>query len=357
MATPNAQDLYDLGRAQMLVLRPDLQMRPGDISDASVWSAAAMGDVILGYGAGRDKARFLDGAEDQDLDQLANDRWSVTRDAAQKALGTVTFTHASPQSGTIPAGTRVATAPDAAGDFQEFVTDVNLVFAIESSKSVTATAVKAGRGGNVQATRITRILDTLFVAGFTVNNAARFVGGSDEQDDIDYREEVRGINRTRQRAIKAALEAGAKTVPGVFTATAVIDPVTYLVTVYVADADGNSNSAMVAAVDLALDDWAAAGATVTVVGGNLRNESITVTLAVRAGVDTVALRERVREAIVGQVNRLKIGDTLYKSYIAAAARAADPIGIVDVEVNIPALSIVPASNEIIRTATTLVTVN
>jgi uncharacterized phage protein gp47/JayE len=349
MTAPSHDDVYEQGRVTALVKRPDMLLSPGDTADLPSRAGAAMGDLLLGHWAGRIRATFLDGAEEDDLTTLARDHWGVERDAAAPSIGSVTFTHTPGPTGTIPAGTRVASLPDADGAFVTVTTDVDAVFAApDASKTVTVTAIAGGTAGNVAAAQLTRILDTVFDA-FTATNASPLVGGAEEQTDDELREEVRALNQTLRRGTVAALEFGAKQVPQVRVATVVEDGVAGIVSLYVADADGNSNAAMVTAVEAELENWRAAGVAVTVVGGALLNVSIDVSLTVRAGVDVVSLVDRVRQAIVSEVKKqLKHGDILRRSLIAAAARSVDADNITDVVVNTPAADLAPAANQVIR---------
>lgn len=355
MPAPTFQDLFDIGRAQAILKRPDLTVLPGDVSEMEIAAGAAMADRVVGYDAGQVAATFLDGASGDALTELADDHWNIQRQEASQAVGQVTFTASSgPVSGTIPAGTRVRTGPDAAGEFQEFTTDVDLVFAAETTKSVAATAVTGGQDGNVAAAAIDRIADTLFDT-FTVTNAAAFVGGNPEESDEDLRERVREQNKTLRRATKAALEFGARQVSQVATATVVEDLATGIVTVYVSDSEGNSNATMAAAVETELEQWRAAGVNVTVVGATLVTQAIDFSLVVRTGVDATALVDRVRQAIVSAVNRLRIGETFYRSLAQSAGRNVDPEGILQVTINSPVADVAPAADEVIRTTLANVT--
>lgn len=356
MGAPSDQDFYDLGRIEILVRRPSLVIRDADVVDCVLWSGVAMASRLLGYSAGRVRATYLDGAQDADLTVEARDR-GVEREVAVKSIGQVTFTRpGATGAGTIPAGFRVGSVPMSSGKFVTVVTDVNLVFgAAELSKSVACTAAVAGVDGNVQASLLTRLLDTPYDTTFTVTNAARFVGGYDEQSDPDLRDETKADWQTRARGTLAALERGARIVAQVVTSTVVEDTATSLVTLYVADIAGNSNQALLDAVTTELRNWRCGGGPVQVAGGVASLQSISVTLTVRAGVSIAALVARVRTAIAAAVNRLRIGDTLYRSLIADAARAVDRDNIVEVVVNTPAANIAPASpSQVFRTTVDLI---
>lgn len=348
MTAPSHEDIYEMGRVTALVKRPDLMLSPGDAADLAPRAGAAQGDLLVGFWAGRIRATFLDGADGDDLTTLARDHWNVERRAAVQAIGQVTFSHTPGPTGTIPAGFRVATVPLVDGTFVTVTTAADTVFAApDASKTVNVTAALGGTAGNVATGSLTRLLDTPF-SSFTVTNASPLVGGAEAQTDDELRAEVRGLNQALRRGTIGALEFGAKQVPTVRVAT-VVEDLGGVVSLYVADADGNSNAAMVAAVVTEIENWRAAGVVITVVGGALLNVAIDISLAVRTGVDVASLVDRVRQAIVSEVKRqLKHGDTLHRSLIAAAARAVDPDAIVNVVVNTPAADLVPAANQVIR---------
>ena len=358
MAAPSFQDLFDLGRAEWIRRRPDLDIRPGSEVDMLLAAAAAMGDRILGYAAVRFAETYKDIAQGDALTTLARDHWGIERVAATAAIGQVTFTRSTTTSArTISAGTRVATQADQDGAFQTFTTDNDLLLGVGiTSGSVAATCTETGTAGNVAASTITRVLDTLAPDGFAVTNSARFVGGAPEQSDEELRAAIDEYIRTLRRATTAAVQFGAKQVPSVKNATVVEDPVTGLVTLYVADAEGRSNAAMVSAVETEIVNWRAAGACVSVTGGSLTEQAISIALAVRTGVDIPAIAARVRAAIVAAVNQRQIGATLYRALIQAAALDVDRSAIDNVTVLVPAADVVPAASEVIRTSIDLVTV-
>jgi uncharacterized phage protein gp47/JayE len=349
MSAPSHDDLYEQGRVTTLVTRPDLLLSPGDAADLPARAGAAMADLVIGYVAGRVRATFLDGAESDDLATLARDHWNVEKFLAVASIGEVTFTHVAGPVGSIPAGTRVASLPGVDGQFVTVTTDVAAVFgALDASKTVTVTATLGGTAGNVEAAKLTRILDGGLFDTFTVTNAARLVGGAEAETDPELRARVRGLNQTLRRGTMAALEFGAKQVAAVKVAT-VVEDVGGFVTLYVSDADGYSNAAMVTAVQAEIVNWRAAGVTVSVVGGALVTQDIDLTLAVRVGVAVAPLVDRIRQAVASEMKKqLKQGDTLYRDLIRSAARAVDPDAIVNVTVNVPAADVVPAGNQVIR---------
>lgn len=357
---PSQDDLYNDAKAELVVRRPDLTVLDGDISDMVLASIAAVGDRIVGYAADRIKATFVDGAAGEDLTKLADDHWNVERVAAVAAVGTVSFSRASfaAGAGDVNAGSVVATQRDALGVEVRFLTDALVHFGATElgPKSVVVTAADTGTAGNVAAAAINRVVTTLFDSSITVTNAAITVGGAEEESDDDLRDRVRSFSSTLRRGTLAALEYGAKLVTTVKQATAVEDG-TGAVTVYVTDASGASNAAMVADVIAELENWRAAGSLVTVTGGSLYSlNPIEITLSVRTGVDTAAIADDVKAAIAARVARLKIGETCRREIIQQAALNVDPDNIVGCTVVLPAADVVPTATQLIRTSTSYITV-
>lgn len=378
MAAPTFQELYDLGRAEALARRPSMAFKPGDVSDMVLGGAAAIGDRLVGYAAERFKATYVDGARQADLTTLADDHWSIQRQDAAQSAGTVRFTR-SLSAGvlSIATGTVVATSRDALGNEIRFVTTAPLSWAnLETgSKSAAAQAEDGGVAGNVAAAAITRLVTTLTEGGVTVTNLAAFTGGAAEESDDELRARIRAFPATIRRATIPALEYGAMQVAGVKRATAVED-VTGLVTVYVTDAEGAStgsplvvdagiadDGSMTAKVAIELQNWRAAGAVVSVVGGVLLEVDMVITLTVRAGVDIAAIQTKAQEAAEARAALLQIGETIYRSAIQAAVRNVDPVNILEVGLTMrtgadpytDVFGIAPDTNEIIRAGSVTVT--
>ncbi len=361
MPAPTWQDLYNTGKAEAVLRRPDLAVREGDVSDMFLAGGAAMADRSVGYAAERFDALYLDGARGEDLTLLAADRFGVERTAAVKATGTVTITRSSATAATATyvVGTIVATERNALGEEVRYLTTAAASWAISenSAKTVAVQAEVAGRAANNgTANSVTRILSSSPGNGsYAITASSVMVGGAEEESDEALRERCRGINATRERGTIDALETGAKEVPGVTRANAVEDS-TGLVTVYVTDEDGNStgtthtvsssvvdDGTMTAKVAIELEDWRAAGSLVNVTGGTLQTVDITVALTVRLGIDVAALVFAVQTAIETAITRLQIGETLYKSYIQAAARLVDPDNILEVTVALPLTDTAPST--------------
>lgn len=368
-AAPTFQDLYNAGKAEAVSRRPALGVREGDVSDMLLAGGAAMVDRGVGYSAERFDALYLDGARGADLTKLADDRYGVQRVDAVKAVATVTITRAGAtvNPASYPVGTVVATERDALGQEVRFLTTqiASWLASENGAKTVAVQAEVAGRAGNVAVNKITRIISSSPGEGtYSLTASTVGVGGAEEETDEALRERCRGINATREKGTFDALEVGAQEVALVKRATAVEDA-TGLVTVYVTDENGNStgttktvsesvidDGTMTAKVAIELLDWIAAGALVNVTGGALQTVNITLQLTVRLGVDVAGLVAAVQDAVEAAVARLQIGETLYKSYIQAAARLVDPDNILEVTVLLPLVDTAPSTpGSIIRAGT------
>ena len=356
MATPSFDDIYNLGKAEMILRRPELVVNEGDVTDFLLAAAAAMADKNLQFAAELFRKTFVDTADGADLTTLADDHFSIVRKAGTAALVPVTFTRAtSATAGTIPAGTEVATGQDASGNDVRFTTVADLPFIIgETIKSVNANCTKTGPQGNVKQGTITRILVSLFDT-FSVANNSVAAGGNEEESDEELRERIRNRPNTFRRGTLSALEFGALQVVSVRIAVATENLLSGLVRVYVSDENGSSNLQMVSDVIIELENWRAAGINVNVTGGKIKTQNVTVVLTIdtASGSSVGILTQPVIDAITERVNQLRIGETLYLSLICQAVMNVDK-SILSVSVTTPTANVVPLPEELIRVGTVTV---
>lgn len=362
MSAPSWQDIYDTGMYVLQARRPKLVVNQGDVTDAFLAGVASMVDVALAEAAAEFLATYLDGAQGDDLTNLAHDR-GVDRDPGDNSVGSVKFSRvgAGVGAGTIPAGFLAGSVADRNGSFASFITNVDTVFGgADLTKTVNATCTAIGPGGNVAAGTVTRMLASAFDPSITVTNPVLFAGGGDQESDPDLRDRVRGFFLTQAKATIDAIAFGAKTVSGVSRVTVVVDPSTGIITVYVADQFGNSNAAMIAAVTAIMPQWAGADSIVNVIGGVIFVQVINLSLTVKQGTDVSSLLDAVRKSVLSAVGRLVPGDgaglgTLYRDAISTAAKDVDRNNIVSCQVNVPATNIQPVSGQIIRTTLNVIT--
>lgn len=372
MAAPSFDDLLTLGKAETLLRRPELGVRPGDISEMILAAAAAMADRAIGWFAERIAATFLDGATGDDLTQLVADHWSLQRRAATFAIAQVTFNRASPDATiqTFPIGTVVASEKDSRGNDVQYSTTQEASWSVSVGGTVTVSveAINSGVSGNLTgANLITRIVSTPPAGGtYTITASTQPVGGAEAETDSELRDRARIYPSTLRRATPGALEYAATQTPGISVAKAsAVSDVSGFTTVYVADASGGSTGSpatvgpsttddgtMTHKVAIFLYDWVAAGAVVTVSGGSVQTVAIAVSLAVRLGVDVAQLITDVQASIQGRVAKLNIGETLYLSEIVNAVKAVDPDNIVNVTVTSPLTDTAPSTpGNVIRAGT------
>ena len=365
-AAPSFADLVAIGEAELRTKRPELLVLDGDITEANTHSAASMADTVIRYGAQAFKNTFIDGSDGDDLTTLVDDHYNIQRQEATAAAATVLFTRTSGGvGGTILAGTTIATEFDANGETIEFTTDSNLVFASGANgpSSVAATATAAGKITNVATAAIARVIDQPAFDTFTVTNPARSAGGNDQETDTELRDHVRTHFQTLRRGTLSALEQGAREVPAVRVATASEDA-TGLVTLYVADSDGNSSIKMISDVETEMVDWKAAGTTLTVLGGDKSEIDMTIEITnFRTGFSVVGNASEIETIVASRIDKLKVAETLYLDSIIVAAISpyADDI----YNITITAISkdgvaqsiadLAAGSNEIFRSGTITVT--
>lgn len=352
---PSFNELEQIGRAEQILNRPDLQVLEGDISEMLIKAAAAMADKCVEFTATSFRETFIDGASGQALTDLVNDHWNLQRQVAVNATGTVSFTRVSATgpSGNIPAGTVVATAINANGEDFRYVTDSLLAFALDQQGPLTVniTAQITGRESNVTALgNVDRIIDSLFDS-FTVTNTTAVAGGAPEESDPDLRQRAREFPSTLRRGTLAALEFGAKEVAAVKLAAAFEDAAG-LVTIYVSDIDGNSTAQMINDAQIEIDtNWRCGGTVVTVLGGSPIVTNVDYTLTVRPGTDVTALETPIVAAIEGVMNKLKQGETLFLTALRTAIQNVDIDNITNVTINLPAANIDPLDSQVIRPGT------
>lgn len=324
-------------------------------------SASAMAEEVTRQLSLRISALLLDGASGEDLDRLVADRFSptVVRKAATPAVGTVQFSRVAGAfpAATIPAGTVLRTS---AGT--EFETTVVASFPAASSGPISASirARQAGVAGNVAAGAVTQFQAPPSDPNILVTNAEPTAGGDQTENDARLRARARDFYRAARRGTLAAIEFGALTVPGVRQATALeeVDSLgvpTGRVSLYVADALGQANAALVAAVQAALLEYRAAGVYVDVASASPLFVPVVYNLRFAAGVDTTAAFALVQSATVSAVNALAPSAVLPVSLLFSVARSVPGVIVLDDAVVAPVGDLVPSAGQAIRTRLDLVT--
>ncbi len=361
MPTPSFDEIYNTGRAEALINRPDLFFAEGDITDIFNLAATAASELAIARAEELFRRTFLDGAFGQDLTELVFDRSNIVRSPATAATVDLTLTRPSAgggePAGTIVAGSVFSTEPDSAGVRVEFTTNVDVSWTATevSSKIVPATAVNVGVAGVTNAGTITSIVSNVFDSTITVNNSFRSAGGNEEETDEALVARVRNFSANLARGTLPALRFAALSVPSVRIATPISDPATGIVTLYVTDDSGASSSQMVSDVIAILGDFEAGGAVVNVSGGSVFIQDINMQLTVRPGTNITELVPRVQTAIASRIARLDIGETLRTESIQAVAFLVDPINVTGAAILNPLVDVQPNANELIRAGVVSIT--
>ncbi len=283
MATlPTRADLFNVGAEEIFArssARPPGQrltaeevFTEGSDINITTAGAAAMGDEALNFLCGRIAALFLDGADDDDLDRLVQDRFSPTirRKEAQPAVVTLTYTRTVPVGGVLLSVSEGIGKKLRTSNGTEFELRQVMSMAANSTGpiNVAAQATGAGTAGNVAAGTVTQFVDAPSDANLVVTNATVAAGGADRETDASLRQRARDFFRTARRGTLAAIEFGALTVQGVAqgTATEILDNgrPTGVVQQSIADANGQANELLADAVERALLEFRAAGIIVDV---------------------------------------------------------------------------------------------
>lgn len=278
-----------------------------------------------------------------DLEALAVDHFGddFARPAATAAEGVVAFSRPTSAAGTIaiPAGTVVKTQPNSNGESQRFATQIDVALT-NLTVNASVTALEAGEEGNVEAATVTVLESTLLDSSIGVSNAAAFSGGAAEQDDSTYRETIRNLITSIRGATLAAIEAKAETVSGVELATAIettkavieydIATDTHIgtffripyVSLYIADANGTANNALLDSVRAAVDTVRAAGVQVNVLAATALPLNWTASMTLNpTGPNYAELSsdpQMILDAMEQYINELPIGT----DFVRATANAA-----------------------------------
>jgi hypothetical protein len=289
--TPRSfQELYDIYKNRVQALDPELtDFSDGSINDILAGSTSTLVQELTRLLLDRFKLTYLASSTGQDLEFLATDHFGdkFARPDATKAVGIVTFSRPNTDAGDIeiPTGTVVKTASDANGESQRFETIAPVtITTLEVNASIRA--IEGGPRGNVSAGTITEIETALTDSSIEVTNDDETTGGAAELSDADYRVFVENLIEQLKGATKAAVLAAAQNVAGVENVAAIEFAQTVIeydesvpetvgepfkisrVRVYIADANGNANAALIANVEAAILETRACGVFVSVLGAS-----------------------------------------------------------------------------------------
>lgn len=343
-------------------LDPEAVDRKGSTVNILVAAGAAMATEAETRAAAKIRALTLDTDVDEELDAVVADRTygEIVRFGATPAVVPVQLRRA---SGAYPAGSVPAGARLVAGSVA-FTLDEAVPFLLNERGPIetTATATAAGAGTNIAKGAIAGFdaPQSLFDPLLTVANLEAAAGGGDRELNTSLRSRARAFPAGVQRATSRALEVGAMSVAGVRQAVLVepLDAEGYpsgSVLLYIADANGQANSALVAKVVRALLDWRAAGVPVRVVGSVPTFVEVRLSIGYLSGFATSTVQARVRAAIVNAINALRPSDPLYVSALISAARTVPGVVVPDGAVLLPVGTLYASNGETYRTTVSMVT--
>jgi uncharacterized phage protein gp47/JayE len=365
---PSRADLYGIGR-DFVVQRakridPTVVDQSGSDVNIFVGSQSVVGSTIvkqLGY---RINALLLDGADGDDLDRYAFDRYKLPRKGASAALVTVRMFRSSAAigAGSVPIGTTIRSLTGT-----EYITTTTAIFGAADKDNITAfaRATQAGKATQVGANQLRKFanVQALFDPTLQVTNDAPAAGGEDVEDDDTFRNRIRDFWLTARRGVLSAIEFGAKSVPGVVSAQAseALNPFgqpARVVNLYIADSSGVASAALANEVLIALDDFRAAGIAVLISTSLPQIIPISLQLAFTSGVDTISLKGQIQAAVVEFVNSLPVNGPLYILQLGAILQrfALDGLVVARSSIVAPAGDIIPAVGQTLRTTVDQVTV-
>ena len=365
---PSRLDIYALGRQYILskahAIEPSKVDVDGSNANIFVGSTSVMVDAVtrqLGYSINR---LFLDGAEGEDLDRWAYDRYQETRKGASAALGRCRFYRATLTAGggSVPVGTTLTTLTGV----QYVTTSIANFGPSDYTSQASVRASQAGHATEVGANQITRFAKPsgLFDPTLQCNNDLTTAGGEDAEDDDTFKLRLRKFWLTARRGVLSAIVQGATSVPGVTSASAVEalagnDLPARVVNLYIADSSGVASAELAALVVTSLLDYRAAGIPVIVSTSIPTLISLSLSVQFQAGVNTQQITEQIRGAMLGYVNSLGVNQTLGIGDIYTVLSRFKAAGAIVNQQSIiaPAGDLVPSIGQTLRTLPQMILVN
>lgn len=330
MATlPSRADLFNIGAAEIFLRSEDRpvgsRLTPEEVftsgSDINIVTAgaAAMADEAVNFLCQRIAELFLDGAEGEALDRLVADRFSPTIRRKEATPAVVRLRYERVEGDLLPAsedqGKKVRTE-----NGTEF--ELKQVMSMPEGSTgpifVVAQATGAGEAGNVTEGTITQFVDAPSDPFLIVTNPAVAAGGGPVETDESLRERARDFFRTARRGTVGAIEFGALTVEGVAraTATEVVDGSgrpTGVITLTIADINGQANTLLIDAVLRALLEFRAAGIIVDVLPSTPFFVQIRIKPSFRENFSVIIGTDDVKSRFVNISQRLEPGESLLLS--------------------------------------------
>lgn len=356
---PSRLDLQTIGRNYVIQRAKRIDPAQADIagSDINIFigSVATIASAIIDQLAYRIASLFLDSCDDEELDRYAWDRYQLTRKGSVAAVGPIRVyrDNANAGAGTLPLGTKIVSLTGI-----EYVTTSPVDFGVSVlSTTATVRAVQSGKDTQVGANALRKFSDmsSFFDQTLQVNNDVATSGGEDAEEDTDFKARIRSFWVSARRGTLEAIEFGAKTIEGIFSAQAVevLTPGSQparAVLLYISDSSGVANQALASTVRDGLNEYRAAGISVLTATSIPQIVTIVLQLAFKVS-GTVALSVAIRDAILSFVNSLPVNGTLYRGELQAVLARFVQDGLVLNESTIvsPSGDLIPDAGKSIRT--------
>jgi len=281
------QELYDVLKAEVIARGSDIiDFNEGSMQDIIAGATTSALNEAIELLINEFLKTYFSSAEGTDLEYLAVDHFGTrfARPEATSATVDLIFSRANTDAGdvTIPGGTVVKTVKDANGVEVRFTTDETLTMT-GLTLNIAATATTTGVNTNVAIGALTVIESALTDTSVVVTNSTAAAGGTDQQEDDEYRETISNLIDSLSGATESAIRGAVEAVPEItyVSIVTVLQKVINVddfdvpygtsfripyVTIYVADADGNYSSDLIAKAEEAISSVRAAGVKIEVVG-------------------------------------------------------------------------------------------
>jgi hypothetical protein len=367
MTSPTFNDLRDIGVQQALaepspraLRREALESRTTDAGIFVSVGAAQAEEVGLFAQRANNANRLATAASvsTDALEQWAASEYGVTRQGETSAIVDGSFVRDPAGAGiTIPVGSLVGTDD---GVIFRTTRDVVMPANVTLSETVEVVAVVAGRGGNVTAGTITRLLSV--PQGPIPDSTLRFrhgedaAGGDREQTVEEFEAQLQRFFVEAVRGTLSAIQFAAETTPGVVSARATEIEDEGRVVVHINGPNDQANSALARRVLERLQEYRPAGVGVSVLADQVRTIEIRIEgLEFDADVSANAVLDAAQTAIVEAVSALGPGEPLKISVLTATLVGVDGLQVPSTTTYIPAEDVVPSEQgETLRTRKDLV---
>lgn len=335
-------EFYQFYKDQVLALAPELtDFSDGSLHDIIAGAFSASLNEMTELTLSEFQKTFFDTATGSDLDTLAVDHFgeAFSRPEAIKATGVIRFSRPNTAEGnvTIAIGTVVKTEKDSEGNEISFLT-TEAVTLTGLSIDADIEASVAGVKGNLLPSTLIVLETTLTDPSITVNNLLAMAGGTNEQDDAEYRETIKSLIQALAGATKQAIEGAVLALPSVGFVTLITEEkavieydiggeeilagskffrIPYPI-VYVADENGNSSPSLVADVLEAIIPIKACGVNIDVQGASAIALNWSATLVLNAGGPNYAELQNdlqpIKDSMIEYINtKLSIGEGFSRS--------------------------------------------